>query len=195
MEKVNLKKFEQWKEMHFERVLKRHPYISKRIQSVVLKAGLPPIEQLQSFSSMYIHGDTGTGKTVLAIQFMLGLIAYGSAQARPISAIFITVPELLLLFRSTFTGVSDESEQEILDRYSSVSLLVLDDLGAQKTTDWAYQMLYMVINRRYENMKPIIITSNYDLNELGNKMEDERIPSRLYEMCDVIEQTKQYRHG
>jgi DNA replication protein DnaC len=97
-------------------------------------------------------------------------------------------------FRETYQKVSQETDREVLERYGKVGLLVLDDFGTQNTSDWAFTMLYMLINRRYDDMSPTIITSNYSLEELADKLEDDRITSRLYEMCDVIHNTKQYRH-
>jgi DNA replication protein DnaC len=194
MNKVNLKKFEAWGEYNIPRIKKVHPYIPKRTIAVIEKIGLPPLIHLQSFNSMFIHGEAGTGKTVMAVQYMLGHIAFQQACMSPISATFIGVSELLMQFRESFGKSTEETERGILERYGKVGLLVLDDFGTQMTTDWALTMLYMLINRRYDDMSPIIITSNYTLEELGDSLGDYRIPSRLHEMCDIIENKKQYRH-
>ena len=194
MEPINVDRFNAWGERNIPRLRKIHPYIPKRVVSTIEKIGLPPLDHLMGFSSMYIHGDSGTGKTVMAVQFMLGHIALQQALRSPVSSFFITVPEMLMQFRESYKG-DGETEREILDRLSKVGLLVLDDFGVQATTDWAYQMLYMVINRRYEDELPVIVTSNYDLAELANSMADDRITSRLYEMCDIVFTKTQYRHA
>lgn len=193
MHNIDLKKFEAWGDRNIPRLHKIHPNIPKRAVATIEKIGLPPLIQLQSFNSLYIHGEAGTGKTVMAVQYMLGHVAFQQACRSPISAFFITVPELLLQFRATYDSAED-TEQSLLDRLSKVGLLVLDDFGTQATSDWAYQMLYMLINRRYDNMLPVIITSNYDLQRLEDSLDDKRITSRLYEMCDIVENKKQYRH-
>ena len=122
------------------------------------------------------------------------MMAYRYACGNIISGCFISIPELFLNFRDSFHTADGPSEKTLLDRYDDYDLLVLDDLGVQNTTDWSFQLLYMLINRRYDNMDPMIITSNYSLSELQEQMKDDRIPSRLYEICDVIEQKHQYRH-
>ena len=73
-----------------------------------------------------------------------------------------------------------------MDRYATVQHLVLDDLGAEKSSDWATQILYLIINERYENMRPIIITSNLTIKALGTKMGDDRLSSRINGMCEII---------
>ena len=190
--KVRLSKLKRWEEIYMPKMLERY-HIPKRIHSILLEQGLPPVNHLQSFNSMYIHGDSGTGKTVMAVQYMFGHMAYKFACSETITGSFITVPELLLEFRNTYNE-KIMTETGLLNYYSGVGLLVLDDLGVQDTTAWSFQLLYMLINRRYNELLPIIITSNYNLSELAEKMEDDRIPSRLYEICDVIEQKHQYRH-
>ena len=79
----------------------------------------------------------------------------------------------------------DETESDVLDKYSSCELLILDDLGSEKTSDFTIQSLYLIIDRRYRNLKPTIITTNLTLPEIGEKI-DARIASRLSEM-KVIE--------
>jgi DNA replication protein DnaC len=194
MHKINLTKFKQWEERNLHRAVQRHPYISKRVGQTILEVGLPPLEHLQNFNSMYIHGESGTGKTVMAVRYMLGQIAFQHACGSILTAGFIGVPNLLLEFRATFGRDPVETESQVLERYASLGLLVLDDFGTQVTTDWSYQMLYMLVNRRYDDMKPMYITSNFSLTELADKMGDDRITSRLYEICDIIENKKQYRH-
>jgi DNA replication protein DnaC len=74
----------------------------------------------------------------------------------------------------------------VVDKYSRCPLLVLDDLGVEKTTDWALQTLYVILNNRYTNYRQTIITSNLTLEEIGNKLGD-RIASRIAGMCSIIQ--------
>ena len=74
----------------------------------------------------------------------------------------------------------------IIQRYSEADCLVLDDLGAEKTTDWSFSVLYLIIDNRYNNYKKTIITSNFALNQLAGKLGDDRIPSRIRAMCSIV---------
>lgn len=137
---------------------------------------------------IYLYGNNGTGKTIMSIFLTLEYIKnqYINNNHCP-DFIFITVPELLLIFRDCYSKKSELSEMELLTTYSNIDILILDDFGVEKNTDWAFQMLYILINRRYENMNKTIITSNLSLSQLADKLNDDRIPSRLQQMCDIIE--------
>lgn len=99
--------------------------------------------------------------------------------------LFITVSELLSLLRDQcFTEKLSLYE---LEKFFGVTVryLFLDDIGAEKTTDWALEKLYNIINMRYNNNLHITVTSNLELDELSKKTDD-RIVSRLNEMCELI---------
>lgn len=68
----------------------------------------------------------------------------------------------------------------------SKGLIIFDDIGVEKVTDWVAEAMYLMINERYEAMKPMIFTSNLSLDELSTKIGD-RVPSRIAGMCDIIE--------
>lgn len=139
---------------------------------------------------LFIYGEVGSGKTLLACHLLEKILVKDFIDDRfnPSRYKFITVPELLLEIRDSFSGRT-KTEKEVVEFYSTVNYLILDDLGVEKVTDWSLQTLYLIINRRYENMKSTIVTSNYSLNELSEKMHDRRIPSRLMAMCKVVKLT------
>ena len=144
--------------------------------------------QLQSQLGIYIYGEVGAGKTLFACYLLEQVMreeflhdGFNSVRYK-----FITVPELLLEIRDSFSEKSNRLEKEIVETYSDVEYLILDDLGVEKVTDWSMQTLYLIVNRRYEQLKPTIVTSNYSLNELSDRMQDKRIASRLLAMCKVI---------
>src|SRR3990172_12981711 len=89
------------------------------------------------------------------------------------STMFVTVPDLLDWLRFSFEG-GDSSLEQRLEEIRNVRLLVLDDLGTQNATPWAEEKLYQIINHRYVNRLPMVITTNLSLNEI-----DGRIASRL----------------
>ena len=76
-------------------------------------------------------------------------------------------------------------EDYVIDNFNPRGILVLDDAGAEKATDWTIENLYYLINDRYEKNLITIVTSNFSLKELAERIGD-RIPSRIAEMCNVI---------
>lgn len=154
---------------------------------------------------LFITGPAGTGKSYMAAAILKDRIYsdalkhyqelyYGKEKHGPQFALdrssksweWITVPELLLSLRSSFKDKSDETEEGIIRQYSRVEWLILDDLGAEKSSEFTIQSLYLIIDRRYSEMRPTIITSNLSLGEISEKVGD-RIASRIAGMCKVVE--------
>jgi DNA replication protein DnaC len=143
---------------------------------------------------VYIYAPPGTGKTLLAASVLeqikkecsINSNLAESSYGKCISTGFITVARLLMEFRDTFHNpVAEYTEKQILEKYVNIDWLILDDLGVEKNTDWSFQLLHTLTNERYENLKRTIMTSNFGLPELGSKLEDDRIPSRIRSMCVV----------
>lgn len=108
---------------------------------------------------LYIEGTNGTGKTHLAAAVALQLIEQG------IPVICKTSSDLLMDIKKTF-DTHEVSEAQILDAYKKVELLIIDDLGKEQCSDWSMSVLYSILNDRYEDMKPTIITTNYNTDDL-----------------------------
>lgn len=140
--------------------------------------------------SLFLTGGFGTGKTYKAVSILKGYVKnlHCGHFVEPFkdTPVFITVPELLLKIRSCYN--STDSEESVLKVYFDTPLLVLDDLGAEKTTEWALQSLYVIINKRLSEEQQTIITSNLSLDELREKIGD-RIVSRIAGLCKVIKLT------
>lgn len=141
---------------------------------------------------LYIEGTFGTGKTHLAAAISLQLIE----QER--NVIFKTADDLFRDIKDTFDKDNGD-ERAVLDRYKTCDLLVIDDLGKEQSTDWSTAQLYAIINDRYENQKPVIITTNFNENGLI-AMESPRgvgehriraILSRLHETTTAMTMTGQ----
>lgn len=117
---------------------------------------------------LYLYGNCGTGKTMLA-----------SIIAQEFDGVqFVNTPELADLLKETFdTG----GTERLLNRYIKCKLLILDDIGAGNVTPWTIGVVYRLINERYNADKPLIATSNGDLDALA-KIYGRRIASRLSEM-------------
>ena len=148
--------------------------------------------------SVLFTGKTGCGKTHLAVAIIRELVKRMAVN----DIRFITAPELLLEIRSTFNSKTkhfddygvpcDKTEEDILSKYSTCELLVLDDLGAEKVTDFTIQSLYLVIDRRNRNLRPTIVTTNLSLEEIENLI-DARMASRLADMTVVRLTMPDYR--
>lgn len=145
--------------------------------------------------SLFVYGPRGTGKTHflcaclrMAVQEKLkagelNIESLVTTQKPPVR--FLPVPELLLDFKQSYEPNSEMSEAEILKKYSAVDLLALDDLGAERVSDWSIQMLYLLIDRRYRDMKATMISSNLRPSQIAAKLDD-RIASRISEMCHKV---------
>lgn len=127
---------------------------------------------LKPVESIFFTGFYGSGKTHLAVAICRELII----QERKWSIRFVNAIDLLYEIRRTFN--SNEDCEYVIDRYSKAEILVLDDLGAEKTTEWAIETLSLILDRRDRELLPTIITSNLSLGDIAGKLSG-RISSRM----------------
>lgn len=118
---------------------------------------------------LILQGQRGAGKSHLA--YAIAKRAMGNG----VSVFCHNVPELLDMMRA---GYKDGSYDMLLNDLMNVELLVLDDLGAQATTDWTAEKLYEIVNARSRRTLPMVVTTNYNLDD-ENCGIDPRILSRL----------------
>lgn len=133
-------------------------------------------------------GSFGTGKTHLAAAITNELLKHH------IPVIFGSLSALLMQIKETYGEGKRVSETSIITLYSTIELLVIDDIGKEKITDWVLEKLFDIINNRYEANLPIIITSNYSVTELTERLSTDKnavtaqaITSRISEMTRGIE--------
>jgi DNA replication protein DnaC len=125
---------------------------------------------------LWLMGDVGTGKTTLAM-----LVSQHALGLRRSVAIY-SVPRLLAEIRRTYEDAAQRSYVELLERLAAVDLLHLDDLGAERTSDWVLEQLYSIVNARYEDGGAMVITTNLPPEDLREQI-GARTVSRLVEMC------------
>jgi DNA replication protein DnaC len=98
-------------------------------------------------------------------------------------ALFITVPDLLLKIRASFNG-EGTTEDAIIREYAEIPLLMLDDMGAEKSTEFSITTLYIILDRRIRDCRRTIITTNLSKEEI-EKTFGARIASRLAGMENI----------
>jgi DNA replication protein DnaC len=137
---------------------------------------------------LLLLGLAGVGKTHIAVGTLKEIVSKVGARA-----IFYDTRDLLRTIRSTYDPVARTSEVSIVRPVMEAELLVLDDLGAERPTDWVEEMMNLIVNTRYNERRCTIFTSNYldipdieDPNSLLSRI-GFRMRSRLHEMCSIVE--------
>ena len=125
---------------------------------------------------LWLFGDVGTGKTSLAM-----LVSKTALEAGHSVAIY-SVPRLLADIKETYDDDPGRSYSALFRRLCEVDLLHLDDLGAEKRTEWVLEQLYSIVNERWQNERSIIVTTNLGLDELREQV-GQRTVSRLEEIA------------
>jgi DNA replication protein DnaC len=137
--------------------------------------------RLEEGQGLWLFGDTGTGKTTLAM-----LVSKAALEAGKTVAIY-SLPKLLARIRRTYDSEpGGDSYLSFFERLTSVDLLHIDDLGAEKRSDWVLEQLYALINERYEARRSVLITTNLAHKELEEQI-GLRTVSRLSEICEEID--------
>jgi DNA replication protein DnaC len=137
-------------------------------------------ENLEAGQGLWIFGDTGTGKTTLAM-----LVSKAALDAGRSVAIY-SLPKLLARIRRTYDSApGGDSYLAFFEQLTSVDLLHIDDLGAEKRSDWVLEQLYAIVNERYEAQRSIVVTTNLTVDKLEEQI-GERTVSRLSETCETI---------
>ena len=137
---------------------------------------------------LFLEGQPGVGKTHLAVAVLKQVIAQTGARG-----LFYDTRDLLRVIRSTYDPSIRTTELDVLRPVMQADLLVLDDLGAEKTSEWVEETMNLIVNTRYNERRLTIFTSNYldipddsDPNSLLFRI-GFRMRSRLHEMCEFIE--------
>jgi DNA replication protein DnaC len=139
-------------EVSFERepIVSLDPVVLRRVRTFIRSLD----DNLGSGRGLWFDGPVGTGKTSLAV-----LVAKAAKDAGRSFAMY-PVPMLLAEIKRTFDRDSGDNYLAFFRRLCSVDLLVLDDLGAEKQTEWVLEQLYSIVNERWQDRRSIVVTTN-----------------------------------
>jgi DNA replication protein DnaC len=126
---------------------------------------------------LWLLGDVGTGKTTLAM-----LVSRHAIEAGRTVAIY-SLPRLLARIRRTYDAdPGEDSYLSFFERLTSVDLLHIDDLGAEKSSEWVLEQLYAIVDERYQAQRSMVVTTNLPVEQLEEQI-GARTVSRLVEIC------------
>lgn len=146
-------------------------------------ASFPPADGI----GLMFLGTWGNGKSHLAAAIVHAVKAQGH------TAVFASVPEVLSRIRATYNDEARETEAQLMFGLREAKLTVLDDLGAEKKSNWTLEKVYELIDARYRARRPTIVTSNLTPEELEEQI-GPRAYDRLLEMClPVVNRGTSYR--
>jgi len=186
----------------------RDPKGTGSIYWALMKAKMLVNEYPAVEKGLLLMGSVGVGKTHLAVAILKGLTEKG------VQGLFCEFGSLLKQIQDSYNPISQTSELRVLAPVYQAEVLVLDELGSTVPTDWVRDTMYQIINKRYNDRKLTIFTTNYldevraeqqqpetPMRTFSRKASSERIKemttledrigtrlrSRLYEMCNVVE--------
>jgi len=137
---------------------------------------------------LVLTGPAGIGKTHLVAVLLKQVMTQAGC-----SGLFYTTKDLLRLIRGSYNAETKTTEAQVLDPVLTCDLLVLDDLGEERVTEWVAETMNTIVNTRYNTCRPIICTTNYadvdDPDEINGLLWriGFRMQSRLHEMCEFVD--------
>ena len=174
-----------------------YPGAHSSLASARLAAGRFVEEYPVDERGLLLVGSIGTGKTDLAVSIIRALI-----ETKGVPCVFMDYRELLKEIQNSYNPQVNATELAILRPLFEIDVLVLDELGAVRPSEWVWDTVSLLLNSRYNNRKTTIITTNYPegpaatgaidqikraarQETLGDRIGD-RMRSRLIEMCRIV---------
>ena len=172
---------QQWKKKGKQKVIDTLPYrLSEKFKNYNFSK-----LQKKKISSLYIYSkEPGTGKTVASAYYYVDFIKQLYLQHSSFTKTyhFILYSKLMEDLQKDY-----KDSTNVMKQYMECDLLVIDDFGTKKLTDYVYDRIYLIINERYMSMLPTIINSNFSLEEIGKQLDDGRVIRRIDEDYEIIE--------
>lgn len=148
------------------------------------------VDRGRKAQGLYLAGQVGTGKTHTAWAATVAWCLATGTDPQPREVDRRTGPNVIVARLTDLLDdlrPGDDARQRVRD-CQSAALLVIDDLGAEKPSEWTQERLYSVVDHRYANCLPLIVTGNLPPSKLAEQAGD-RVASRLAEMCEVVPMT------
>jgi DNA replication protein DnaC len=172
------KKF-RWKYINNYEVLNKQTEQAKSAAYDIIR-NFPDVQK-----GLFLWGNPGTGKTLLSGIILTELITRYAVEGK-----FVKISRNFFnRIKSTFNESSPSyGEADLIEReYAEVDVLVIDDFGVQRDSEWELETLYNLVDARYEALKFTIFTSNINPNNSLKDKSNGRILSRIKEMCSIME--------
>jgi len=183
---------EDWNTKFFHKWARRYFREYPRILETVLDIGpkKSPSVDYRNGEGVFLYGDLGAGKTITAARMILDFQKqlYLNRDEANKTVLFTKTPKLLHRIKNTYNKDSgiQETEASIIKAHQTADFLVLDEFGMSKTSEWLLELLYLIVDHRYDSKLPTVFTSNYNLDQIAEILGDERISSRIQRSCRVI---------
>lgn len=171
------KKFAKLRFANLEETPKLHELIGQYLEDYRARVG----------RGLFLWGNIGAGKTATA-----SIVGSEVAERYLDNLLMINWADALNTIKESFDTKADHPGKSLLKRMKSIGLLIVDDIHQEKGSDWVREQFFIVINTRYNNGLPTIITSQWPLEDVGQRY-GQQIESRLAETCQVIEFTGEDR--
>ena len=130
----------------------------------------------QAFTSLYLYGSYGGGKTGLALCILRARLE----QTQP--GLFWAMPDLLSRIKQTYDARNEDTENALIRQLVDVDFLVLDDLGAEKASEWQREKLYQIVNGRMLEGRETVYTSNFSPVDIAQHV-GQRVADRIEYRC------------
>lgn len=192
--------YRKWKQEKIERAMKLsgvgNHFKNKKLDDLKVNERLYKecVRYVKNWREMREHGfgfffwgNVGAGKTHAAAALANELI-----QEQLVEVLFLNMPATVTRVKKTFDAPTKNEDTKLFDRMKDVELLIIDDLGVEKLSDWLSDQIYQIVDHRWQNQKPMIITSNQSLDDLGEFYKAQVI-SRIWGCCKSIKFTEEDR--
>lgn len=168
-------------------------FIPIRYQNAKIEDVSPNIKDLlndkKEKNGIFIHGDIGTGKTHILWAIVSKLEEENKEHHKKVGLNIDKIDWWVInttdMLRNIKREFDHKSEDDLLNRVINFNgYLFLDDVGSEKLSEWTQETFYLILNKRYENILPTIITSNFSIDKLGERIGD-RTASRIVGLCHI----------